>query len=80
VRDLIPDRAVVLAFGLESKPDEAPFDTWQFVLEPQRDGTTRLLLRSNLKIAQPLPIKLTYFVQFVMERKMLLTLRERAEG
>jgi hypothetical protein len=80
VRDLIPDRAVVLAFGLESKPEEAPFDTWQFVLQPQPDGATRLLLRSNMKIAQPLPIKLTYFVQFFMERKMLLTLRERAQS
>jgi hypothetical protein len=80
VRDLIPDRAVLLTFGLESKPGEAPFDTWQFVLEPQPGGKTRLLLRSNMKVAQPLPIKLTYFVQFLMERKMLLTLRERAEG
>lgn len=31
-------------------------------------------------MASELPIKLTYFVQFIMERKMLLTLRDRAEG
>jgi hypothetical protein len=70
----------LLTFGLESKLDEAPIDTWQFVLEPQADGSTPLILRSNMAFEQQLPIKLTYFVQFIMERKMLLTLRDRAEG
>ena len=54
-------------------------DWLQFVLAPQPDGSTRLLLRSNMAMEQELPIKLTYFIQFIMERKMLLTLRERAE-
>jgi hypothetical protein len=49
------------------------------VLEPQTDGATRLLLRSRMAFEQQLPIKLTYFVQFIMERKMLLTIRDRAE-
>ena len=80
VHELIPNQAVLLTFGLESKPDETPFDTWQFVLKPQADGSTRLLLRSNMAIKPELPIKLTYFVQFIMERKMLLTLRDRVEG
>jgi hypothetical protein len=80
VRGLIPDRAVLLTFGLESKPDETPFFTWQFILEPQPDGSTRLLLRSNMKFEQELPIKLTYFIQFLMERKMLIGIRDRAEG
>jgi hypothetical protein len=80
VHQLIPDRAVLLTFGLESKPEDTPFLTWQFVLEPQADGSTRLLLRSNMAIKQELPIKLTYFAQFIMERKMLLTLRDRATG
>lgn len=79
VRQLVANEAVLLCFGLESKPDEACFDTWQFVLAPQPDGSTRLLLRSNMAMEQELPIKLTYFIQFIMERKMLLTLRERAE-
>lgn len=79
VQQLIENEAVLLCFGLEGKPDEACFDTWQFVLVPQADGSTRLLLRSNMAIPQELPIKLTYFVQFLMERKMLLTLRSRAE-
>lgn len=79
VRRLIENEAVLLCFGLEGKPDETCIDTWQFVLVPQAGGSTRLLLRSNMAIEQELPIKLTYFVQFIMERKMLLEIRERAE-
>ena len=79
VHGLEANRAVLLCFGMEGKPEETCFDTWQFVLEPQADGTTRLLLRSNMAIEQDLPIKLTYFVQFIMERKMLLGIRERVE-
>jgi hypothetical protein len=79
VRELIPNEAVLLCFGMESKPEDPCIDTWQFILVPQADGSTRLLLRSNMAIKQELPIKLTYFFQFIMERKMLLTLRERAQ-
>jgi len=79
VRQLIENEAVLLCFGMEGKPDETCFDTWQFVLLPQADGSTRLLLRSNMAIEQELPIKLTYFIQFMMERKMLLQIRVRAE-
>lgn len=80
VKELRPNSAVLLCFGMENKPDDACVFTWQFVLEPQADGTTRLLLRSRMAIEQQLPIKLTYFIQFIMERKMLLEIRERAEG
>lgn len=79
VKELQTDAAVLLCFGIEDKPDEACIDTWQFVLEPQADGTTRLLLRSRMAMESELPIKLTYFVQFIMERKMLLGIRELAE-
>jgi len=80
VRELVPKRAVLLTFGMESKPDDEPIYTWQFVLEPQANGATRLLLRSNMAIKPALPIRLTYFIPFIMERKMLLTLRDRVEG
>jgi hypothetical protein len=80
VQQLIENEAVLLCFGVEGKANEPCIDTWQFVLAPQADGSTRLLLRSNMAIEQELPIKLTYFVQFIMERKMLLTLRELAES
>ncbi|MCL4869793.1 MAG: hypothetical protein KJ063_12570 [Anaerolineae bacterium] len=79
VRELQPNRAVLLSFGLENKPDDTCIDTWQFVLEPQADGSTRLLLRSRMNMKPELPIKLTYFIQFIMERKMLLEIRKRAE-
>jgi hypothetical protein len=80
VKELRPDAAVLLCFGMENKPDDACIDTWQFVLEPQTDGRTRLLLRSRMAMEQKMPVKLTYFIQFIMERKMLLEIRERAEG
>jgi hypothetical protein len=79
VRRLVENEAVILCFGMEGKPEESCVDSWQFVLVPREDGTTRLLLRSNMAIKPELPIKLTYYIQFIMERKMLLTLRERAE-
>lgn len=80
VQQLIENEAVLLCFGVEGKANEPCINTWQFVLAPQANGSTRLLLRSNMAIEQALPIKLTYFVQFIMERKMLLTLRELAES
>ena len=79
VRQLLENEAVLLCFGMEGKVEEACIDSWQLVLVPQTDGSTRLVLRSNMAMKPELPIKLTYFVQFIMERKMLLTLRDRAE-
>ncbi|MBK8987289.1 MAG: hypothetical protein IPM39_14635 [Chloroflexi bacterium] len=79
VRQLRQNEAVLLCFGMEGKAEDPCVDSWQFVLLPQADGSTRLLLRSNMAMKPELPIKLTYFVQFIMERKMLLTLRSRAE-
>ncbi|MCL4262893.1 MAG: hypothetical protein KJ069_06745 [Anaerolineae bacterium] len=79
VKQLVENEAVLLCFGMEGQAEEPCIDTWQLVLVPQADGSTRLLLRSNMAMEPELPIKLTYFVQFLMERKMLLTLRGRAE-
>jgi hypothetical protein len=79
VRQLIENEAVLLCFGIENKPEESCIDSWQFVLVPQENGSTRLVLRSNMAMRPELPIKLTYYIQFIMERKMLLTLRDRAE-
>ncbi|HRQ38599.1 MAG TPA: hypothetical protein PLD25_11890 [Chloroflexota bacterium] len=79
VKQLVANEAVLLCFGMEGTAEEPCIDTWQFVLVPQTDGSTRLLLRSNMAMKPELPIKLTYFMQFLMERKMLLTLRSRAE-
>jgi len=79
VQALLKNEAVLLCFGMEGQQEEACIDSWQFVLVPQADGSTRLLLRSNMAMKPELPIKLTYAMQFIMERRMLLTLRELAE-
>ena len=55
--------------------------TWQFVLAPQDEATTRLLARQRLSYSPDLKWiwRLTEPVGFVMERKMLLGIRQRAE-
>ncbi len=54
-------------------------DVWQFILVPQTDGTTRLVARGrDMKgggiwdVIRP--------GQFIMERRMLLGIKQRAEG
>lgn len=82
VQQLASNQLLVACFGMENRPSDCT-TTWQFVLAPQADGTTRLILRSIQpagaswlaravnKVVQAFP--------FYMERKMLLTLKERAE-
>jgi hypothetical protein len=56
--------------------------TWQFVLQPLDQNQTRLLVRQRLSYSSDLRWvwRLTEPVGFVMERKMLLGIRQRAEG
>jgi hypothetical protein len=94
VMALEPNRSLIACFGVENIPPNcAKSATWQFVLEPQQDGTTRLLLRG--RSAEPLsavgfPVKkdsrlalalgkVLQVFPFYMERKMLLTIKVRAE-
>jgi hypothetical protein len=78
------DHALIGCFGMEGTAvDCNQSATWQFVLVPQANHATRLILRS--RNAGP-PSLLTSFAgrlgsafQFYMERKMLLSLKERAE-
>ena len=55
--------------------------TWQFILQPRDDNATRLLTRQRLAYSPDLKWvwRLTEPVSFVMERKMLLGIRRRAE-
>jgi hypothetical protein len=55
--------------------------TWQFVLAPQDETTTRLLVRQRLSYSPDLKWiwRLTEPVGFVMERKMMLGIRQRSE-
>lgn len=55
--------------------------TWQFVLQPSGARLTRLLVRQRLACSPDLAWvwRLTEPVGFVMERKMMLGIRQRAE-
>lgn len=52
--------------------------TWAFVLEPQADGSSRLIVRSRTQTAQAWQT-LIEFGEFIMERGMMLGIKERAE-
>lgn len=79
---LEPGRALVLqgSLPIARRP---PFDsTWAFVLCPQPDGTTRLLSRERYGYRRwwaPFVVEPTQAISFVMSRKMLLGIRNRAE-
>ncbi len=83
-----PRRAIVLggALGKENSanPDEANALTWGFYLEALDENTTRLLCRSRWSWKPNLPNWIGYYallepIHFIMERKMLLGIKERAE-
>jgi hypothetical protein len=77
-----PGRALVLegALPLAQAP---PFDsTWAFILCEQPDGSTRLLSRERYGYRRwwaPFVVEPTQAASFVMSRKMLLGIRDRAE-
>ncbi len=75
VAQLIPDRAMVLGH----QDNGVWSDTWQSILSPQADGTTRLVLRSrDTKTGG-----FWYVIRpgvFIMERGMLLGIKQRAES
>jgi hypothetical protein len=77
-----PGRALVLQGSLPMA-QRPPFDsTWAFILCEQRDGTTRLLSRERYGYKRwwaPFVVEPTQAISFVMSRKMLLGIRERAE-
>ncbi|MFC4247270.1 hypothetical protein ACFOZ7_09715 [Natribaculum luteum] len=73
-----PERALVLR-----PPGEPPAWTWAFVLTSSDRRTTRLLARKRSGALSPLETLLEYLFwdpsHFVMERKMLLGIKRRAE-
>jgi hypothetical protein len=72
------EQAVVYQAGAEKAFSIA---TWQFVLQPLDENTTRLVVRQRLAYSPEMKWvwRLTEPVGFVMERKMLLGIRQRAE-
>ncbi|KGM14205.1 SRPBCC family protein [Cellulomonas bogoriensis] len=79
-----PGRALVLhgATGLTTSPP--PYDfTWAFVLRPGRGGGTRLVVRERYAYTARwarLLVEPVSVVSFVMSRRMLRGIRDRAEG
>ena len=72
---LEPERAVILGH----KENGEWIEVWQYVLEPQADGSTRLILRSR-NAAQGWFWDAMRPGEFIMARGMLAGIRERAEG
>jgi hypothetical protein len=77
-----PGRALVLE-GALPVAQAPPFDmTWAFILRGQPDGSTRLLSRERYGYKRwwaPFLVEPTQVASFVMSRKMLLGIRDRAE-
>jgi hypothetical protein len=74
VAQVIPDTAVI--FG--HKENEGWVELWQFVLVPQADGTTRLITRTRTNMVGGM-WEVFNRIAFVMERKMLLTIKNLSE-
>jgi len=82
VKIIEPNGAIVMGHKRSSPVDQENgqwSDIWQFVLLPQMDGTTRLVLRSRDMKTGGIWDVIRPGV-FIMERGMLLGIKERAEG
>lgn len=83
VVELDPGRALVLQGGMPIGGTPSPLDfTWAFELRPQPDHTTRLLVRERYGYTSAwvrFVVAPTKVISFVMSRKMLRGIRDRAE-
>ena len=75
VAQVLPNEALVLGH----QEDGEWVDLWQFVIRPQADGSSRLVLRTRTQMVGGVWTIIHPGV-FVMERGMLLGIKERAEG
>ncbi len=87
VRTVDPPRALVL-FGAPADVGSAEswaVSTWQFIVEPQPDGTSRLLIRGRSDYTPELVNRLFFGrfpvepISFTMNRKMMLEIKRLAE-
>jgi hypothetical protein len=83
VASVEPDRSLVLRGGIPLATGPAPFDmTWSFTLREEPDGTTRLISRERYEYLRwwaPLVVVPASAVSFVMSRRMLRGIAERAQ-
>lgn len=83
VTRLEPNRAVVGCFGVASQAPPPCTGTWQLVIKPQSDGTSRLILRSRTSPDSPMSGwfgRVFDGVTFIMQRGMLLGFRDRIQA
>lgn len=83
VMQLAPNRAVVGCFGVASQPPPPCTGTWQLVVQPQSNDTSRLILRSRTSPDSPLSGwfgRVFDGVTFIMQRGMLLGFRDRIQS
>lgn len=84
VARLDPGKAMVLVspddYETVIKTGVAPLGVWSFILDPVDERTTRLIVRS-LSGTKEGPGRFLIFdpIHFIMERKMMLGIRDRAE-
>jgi hypothetical protein len=78
-----PGRALVLRGGIPIGRTPPPYDfSWAFVLRCQPDGTTRLVVRERYRYLRrwaPLLVEPVELISFVMSRRMLRGIKDRAE-
>jgi hypothetical protein len=86
LRAYVPGRALGFGTHMTGTPIQAPEDgSWSFVLEPVDDATTRLLVRGR-GVARHSLLGTAFDrgvfepIHFVMEQRMLIGLRQVAEG
>jgi hypothetical protein len=76
-------RALVLQGGVPMGGASPPYDfSWAFILIPQSEGSTRLVVRERYlykKWWTPLLVEPVEVISFVMTQKMLRGIRNRAE-
>ena len=77
VFSIVPERALVLG---PPKPEADVDGSWAFALEPKDERSTRLLVRTQGPSPNVPPFFFMFdIIHFMMERKMMLGIKERAE-
>ncbi|QSQ25393.1 hypothetical protein JY651_10890 [Pyxidicoccus parkwayensis] len=84
VMELVPSRVLVLSSAVDEEAPAWGLSSWAFVLEPVAGGRTRLLVRgrSGMEPRRWMQRALAQLIElphFVMERRMMLGLKARAE-
>jgi hypothetical protein len=78
-----PGTALVLRGGIPMGPVAPPYDfTWAFVVHPQPDGTTRLVVRERYEYTRRwscLLVEPVQLISYIMSRRMLRGIKHRAQ-